>query len=89
MQNFANNFITKNAGDISDFGIKLIDDKNKEIEFADGEKKIPYRNFFDWVLSMNRINKQKTKKQGRTNQRRGDRARKRLIKLSNHNTKKR
>ena len=41
MQHFANNFITKKAGDISDFGIKLIDDKNKEIEFADGEKKFP------------------------------------------------
>ena len=41
MQHFANNFITKNAADISDFGIKLIDDKNKETEFADGEKKFP------------------------------------------------
>ena len=39
MQHFANNFITKSAGDILDFGIKLIDDNNNEIESADGEKK--------------------------------------------------
>ena len=39
MQHFANNFITISGGDILDFGIKLIDDNNKEIESADGEKK--------------------------------------------------
>ena len=41
MQHFANNFVTKNTGYILDFGIKLIDDKNKETEFADGEKISP------------------------------------------------
>ena len=40
-QDIASNFATKNAGDIMDFGIKLIEDNNKEIEFADGEKKFP------------------------------------------------
>ena len=40
-QHIASNFATKNAGDIMDFGIKLIEDNNKEIEFADGEKKFP------------------------------------------------
>ena len=44
-QHFANNFITKNAGNNLDFGTKLIDDKNKEIEFADGGKKFPVVNF--------------------------------------------
>ena len=46
-RHFANNFITKNDGKILDFRIKLINDKNKEIDLADGEKKIPYRKFFD------------------------------------------
>ena len=44
-QHFSNNFVTKNASDILDFGIKLVDDKNKEVEFADGEKKFPIVNF--------------------------------------------
>ena len=44
-QHFANNFITKNAGNILDFGIKLINDKNKKIEFADIKKKFPIINF--------------------------------------------
>ena len=44
-KHFANNFVTKNAGDNLDFGIKWIDDKNNEIEFADGEKKFPIVNF--------------------------------------------
>ena len=47
MQHFANNFITKSAGDISDFGIKLIDDNNMETESADGKKKFPHRKLFD------------------------------------------
>ena len=47
MQPFANNFITKSAGDISDFGIKLIDDNNMETESADGKKKFPHRKLFD------------------------------------------
>ena len=47
MQHFANNFITISGGDILDFGIKLIDDNNKKIESADGEKKIPHRKLFD------------------------------------------
>ena len=51
MQYFANNFITKNAGDILDFGIKLIDDNNKKIEFADGEKKFPIVNFLTEFLA--------------------------------------
>ena len=41
MQHFANNFVTKNAGDILDFEIKLIDGNNKETEFAEGEKNSP------------------------------------------------
>ena len=45
MQHFANNFVTKNAGDIFGFGIKLIDDNNKETEFADEEKQFPIVNF--------------------------------------------
>ena len=44
-QHFANSFITKIAGDILDFGIKLIDDNNMVIEFSDGEKKFPIVNF--------------------------------------------
>ena len=44
-QHFANNFVTKNTGDILGFGIKLSDDKNKETEFADGEKRFPIVNF--------------------------------------------
>ena len=59
-QHFANNFITKNASDILDFGMKLIDDKNKEIELVDGEKN-PYRKVFDWTFRMNRINRTKQK----------------------------
>ena len=45
MQYFSNNFVTKNSSDILDFGIKLVDDKNKDIEFADGKKKFPIVNF--------------------------------------------
>ena len=60
MQHFPNNFITKKAGNILDFGIKVIDQKDKETEFADGEKK--FRNFFDWIFSMNRINRNKKRK---------------------------
>ena len=63
MQPFANNFITKSAGDISDFGIKLIDDNNMETESADGKKKFPHRKLFDWIFSINRINRKKSKKQ--------------------------
>ena len=47
MQYFSNNFVTKNSSDILDFGIKLVDDKNKDIEFADRKKKIPHCKFFD------------------------------------------
>ena len=47
MQHFANNFITESAGDILDFGIKLIDDNNMEIESADGKKNFPHRKLFD------------------------------------------
>ena len=42
-QHFASNFVTKNVGNILDFGIKLIDDK--EIEFEDGEKKFSIIDF--------------------------------------------
>ena len=59
MQHFANNFITISGVDILDFGIKLIDDNNKEIESADGEKKIPHRKLFDWIFSIHRINRKK------------------------------
>ena len=62
MQHFANNFITISGGDILDFGIKLIDDNNKKIESADGEKKIPHRKLFDWIFSIHRINRKKKKK---------------------------
>ena len=44
-QHFANNFVTKNTGGILGFGIKLSDDKNKETEFADGEKRFLIANF--------------------------------------------
>ena len=44
-KHFANNFITKNAGDIPDFTIRLIDDSNKKIEFETGERKVPIVNF--------------------------------------------
>ena len=49
-QHFANNFITKNAGEILDFGIKLIDNSNNETEFADGEKKFPIKKFLTEFL---------------------------------------
>lgn len=62
MQHFANNFITKSAGDISDFGIKLIDDNNMETESADGKKKFPHRKLFDWIFSINRINRKRQQK---------------------------
>ena len=65
MQLFANSFVTKNDGDILNFGIKLIHDKNKEIEFGDREKKIHHCKFFDWFFSMNRIDRKKTKKSQR------------------------
>ena len=45
MQQFPNNSVAKNAGDILDFEIKLIDGNNKKIEFVDGEKKFPIVNF--------------------------------------------
>ena len=45
MQHFANNFVTKKAGNIFGFGIKLIDDNNKETEFVDEEKQFPIVNF--------------------------------------------
>ena len=44
-QHFANSFITKLAGDILDFGIKLIDDNHMVIEFSGGRKEFPIVNF--------------------------------------------
>ena len=43
-KHFANNFITKNVGDILDFTTRLIDNNNKEIEFETDEKKFPIVN---------------------------------------------
>ena len=42
---FSYNFITKNMGDVLDFTLKLIDDKNKEIKFEDKDEKITIVNF--------------------------------------------
>ena len=61
MQYFSNNFVTKNSSDILDFGIKLVDDKNKDIEFADRKKKFPIVNFLIEFLAW--IEQEKTKKQ--------------------------
>ena len=44
-QYFAKNFVTKNAGDILDFVIKLIGNNNKDIEFGGRQKKFPIINF--------------------------------------------
>ena len=70
-----------------DFWIKLIDDKNKETEFADGGKKFPIVNFLIEFLAWIELLEEK-KKQGRTYWRRANRAQKKLINFSDHNTKK-
>ena len=42
---FSYNFITKNTGDVLDFTLKLIDDKNKELKLEDKDEKITIVNF--------------------------------------------
>ena len=42
---FAYNFVTRNTGDILNFFIKLIDNKNKDIAFEKGGKKFPIIEF--------------------------------------------
>ena len=42
---FAYNFVTRNPGDILNFSIKLIDNKNKDIAFEKGGKKFPIIEF--------------------------------------------
>ena len=53
--------MTRNSGDI--LSIKLIDDKNKDIEFETGEKNSNNRIYCS-TFSMNRLNKKKIKNKG-------------------------
>ena len=50
-KHFAYNFVTKNAGDVLNFSMKLIDDKNRDIEFKTGEKKFPIIEFMIGFLA--------------------------------------
>ena len=43
--------MTKNAGDVLNFSMKLIDDKNRDIEFKTGEKKFPIIEFMIGFLA--------------------------------------
>ena len=61
-KHFGCNFIRENTGDMLSFTLKLVDDKNNDIEFESGEKKkVPNNRTFNWIFSMNRLN-QKSKK---------------------------
>ena len=63
---FPYNFMTKNVGDVLNFSIKLIDDKNSDIEFEAGEKKISNSRIYDRIFSMNKLNKKPKKQENNT-----------------------
>ena len=44
-KHFSYNFKTKNAGDVLNFLLELLGNKNKDIEFVNGNKKFPIINF--------------------------------------------
>ena len=65
-RHFPYNFMTKNAGDVLNFSIKLTDDKNTDIEFEVGEKKISNSRVYDQIFSMNKVNKKNKKQENNT-----------------------
>lgn len=51
---FAFNFMMKNTGDALSFMLRLIDDKNNDIEFELGKKKFPIIEFLIGFLAKNK-----------------------------------